>query len=420
LGIFVGGWTLEAAEVVCTGDGDLELDMLDGLQSLVDKSLLRQVEGLEGEARFMMLVTIREYAVELLKVRGELGDLRARHAEHFLRLAEAAAPELVRAEQAARYLQLEAEHDNLRAALAWTLERGRVDLAARFVDVLWRFWHVRAYRSEGRKWIGALLAQEKALPVPARAKVLGAAGRLAAMQSDYEAARPLLEESLALAQAVGDKQTSAWALNDLGNLALVRDDYAAARASYEASLVLGRAMGDVLTLGPVLGNLGWVAFMQGDYQAARAYYEESLAVTTEVGDKHGIAIMLANLGALALQQGDYRAARERFQEGLATASAIGATATVVETLEGFAGIASRSGKAVRAMRLVGAATALREVIGVPRMPFEQGMVEGWLAPARRQLSTEEGAAARAEGRAMPLEQAIAYALEGTGQTAERR
>ncbi|MDQ5851071.1 MAG: tetratricopeptide repeat protein, partial [Chloroflexota bacterium] len=262
LGVFVGGCTLEAAESVCNAMGDLDLAVLDGLQSLVNKSLLRQAVDQDGESRFTMLETIREYALERLTESGEAEAQRRHHATYFLSLAERLEPALMGPEQAACMDALELEHDNLRAALAWGCGHSHAaGLGLRLAASLWWFWGQRGYLSEGRAWLeGALAASRAAASTreldALRAKALYRAGVLAWYQSAHDRAVALCEESLRIAQELGDTQGIAWARH----------------------------------------NLGRVAYLQGDYRRAGPLLTESLAGFREVGDTWGIPWSLDVLG----------------------------------------------------------------------------------------------------------------------------
>jgi predicted ATPase len=417
LAVFIGGRTLEGVEAVCSGIEEddrlapLQIDVLDGLASLVDKSLIQQEEGVDGEPRFTMLVTIHQYAAERLEESGEAEALRRRHAEYFLALAEEAEPELTGPEQAAWLERLEEEHDNLRAALRWAEESGEAETGLRLGGALWRFWDVRGHYSEGRERLAALLALSGASGrMAARAKALNGAGNLAWSQSDYAAARSLHEEGLTIRRELGDKRDIALSLNSLGIVARRQGDYAAARSLLEKSLAIERELGNKRGIAMSLNNLGLVAASQDDYAAARSFYEESLTIRRELGDKQGIANSLGNLGEVARDQGDYTAARSLHEESLAICRELGDKLGIAYLLEGFVALAAAQGQPGRALRLAGAAAALREAIGAPLPPTYQAEFERHLETARQALGEEASATALAAGWAMTMEQAIEYAL----------
>lgn len=451
LSVFSGGCTPEAAEKACNTAGDLGMDLLDALASLVGKSLLRQEEQADGKPRFVMLETIQEYGLECLAASGEADAIRCQHADYYLALAEEADPKLTGAEQGVWFDRFEAEHDNLRAALEWLAQSGGAEKGLRLGGAMWQFWEVRGYLAEGRERLARLLALPGAsVRTKARMKVLYAAGVLADAQGDYAAARALFEESLAINRELGDRRGIAVSLNNLGIVTLRQQDYTAARFLYEESLAIWRELGNRRAIALSLNNLGNVANMQGNYAAARSLHEESLAIFKGLGDRHGIAwsvnhlgdvardqgdyatarslygeslaifrelgdkwgiaSSLTDLGHVAGDQGDYAAARSLYKESLAIARQLGDKRGIARVLEGFVGLAAAQAEPERALRLAAAATALRGTIGAPLPPAEQARLERRLGPARQTLSEEARTEAWAEGRALTLEQTIAYAL----------
>jgi predicted ATPase/class 3 adenylate cyclase len=317
LAVFVGGCTLEAVETVCNATGDLEIDALDGVASLVDKSLLRQEAAADGEPRLRMLETIREYALECLESSPEAATSRHAHAKHYLALAEAAESQLTGPHQAVWLNRLEIEHDNLRAALQWWGEAGEADTGLRLGGALWRFWIIRGQLSEGRERLTALLALPwTATAAQARAKALNGLGTIAHEQGDYAAARSWLEESLTIWREIGDKRGVATLLNNLGWVGWHQGDYTAARTLSEEALALHRDIGDARGIALALNNLGWVATSQGDYPRACSLHQESLGLRRGLGDKRGIAFAMTNLAEAVHQQGDYGRARMLLEEAL--------------------------------------------------------------------------------------------------------
>jgi predicted ATPase len=463
LGVFVGGGTLEAAETVCNADRDLPMDVLDGLAALVDKSLLRQVEVQGGEPRFVMLETIREYALERLAAHGEAEALREQHLTYYLALAEAAAPHLRGAEQIVWADRLEQEHDNFRAALAWAHEHGAVDGSStagaeaelRLAGALFWFWDMRDYQIEGQRWLDRALARTNApAHTPARARALFVAGHFAANQSDYVAGRARLEESVALWRELGDTRGLALALIDgrgLGWIALMerrvaearalfaegvalwreigdkwglakalwslgaavrRDDPAAARPIVEEGVALYREVGDLNGLAEALPLLGIIARLEGDHTRAAALLEESLALAREVGDKDNISVALRCLGDVMQDQGDYERALALYQESVALARLIEGKERIAHCLVGVGGVASAVRQAERAARLLSAAETLLDSIGLSlaAWPEVRADFDHYVAVARAQLDEATFEAAWAAGRALTLEQAIAEAL----------
>jgi predicted ATPase/class 3 adenylate cyclase len=318
LAVFVGGCTQEAAEAVCTTDRDQSLDVLNGLALLADSSLLRCGEGADGEPRFVMLETIREYALERLDASGEAEAVRRRQAEYFLRLAEEAQPQLDGPNQAMWLERLEGEHDNLRMALAWSQEpAGSAETGLRLATALEGFWYRRGYLREGRAWLVAALAQPGvAAPSLARARALGIAGWWANVQGDDGAARAYHDECLALYRALGDRRGTAQTLATLGVIACAGGDYAQAAMHCEESLALYRELGDRYGSAHVLQWVGTIARDQGDYVRAIPLFAESLAVWRDFGDKSAIADALNGMGDAMRQQGDSMRAAALYQEAL--------------------------------------------------------------------------------------------------------
>jgi predicted ATPase/class 3 adenylate cyclase len=365
LSVFAGGWTLEAAEGVCGGDGIDEWEILDLLTELVDKSLVVAAEQGE-EVRYRLLETIRQYGQEKRAGSGEEQGLRGRHRDWFLGLAEQAAREWESAAQEQWLERLEREHDNVRAALGWSVECGEAAAGLQLGTALYRFWEVRGYLAEGRERLAALLAVGEASErTVAHAKALNAAAFLASRQGDYEATRALCEESLVVGREVGDKRVMASSLNILGHVAIDHGDTGAAWALYEESLRLWRELGDTQGIAMVLNNLGSVTFYEGDYQAARALHEETLVLRRQMGAKHGIATSIANLAEVARHEGDWERARAVWAESLPLFGEMGDRGRVAEGLQGVAAVSGAQGQRRRAVRLLGAAEALREAIGSP-------------------------------------------------------
>src|ERR1700691_5495671 len=265
LSVFVGGCTLEGAEAVCDTKGDLDLDLLDGMASLVDKSLAQEVEPVNGESRFGMLETIREYALEKLEASGEEALTKRAHAAYCLVLVEEEATEQSGAEGAESLERLNLEHDNFAAALEWLTKTGDTDWGLRLGAALFRFCETREYLDEGRDRLGKLLQLAgAAAPTKARLRALFAAGVLASEQGDYPSADALLNESLGIAHQLYDKQGVAGSLNALAVLARGRDAVAIAHSLFEESLVLWRELGDQRAVARALSNLANVVKLQDD------------------------------------------------------------------------------------------------------------------------------------------------------------
>ena len=450
LSVFVGGCNLEGVEAVCDTKGDLHLDLLDGMASMVDKSLVQQVEQANGESRFVMLETIREYAMEKLQVSGEEALTKRAHAAYCLVLAEEAT-EQSGAEGAEWLERFAFEHDNFRAGLEWLTETGDAEWGLRLGAALFHFWETRDYLTEGRAKLGKLLKLAgAATATKVRARALFAAGVLAGGQGDYASANALVGESLDITRQLHDKQGVAVSLNALAVLAKGRGDVAAAHSLFEESLAVWRELGDLKAVARCLSNLANVVTSQGDYAralslygeclsifrglgdrtgvawslnhqgdvardqgdtlAARTLYERSLAIFRELGDSWGIAGTLADLGTLAREQQNCPEAHTLYRESLRVFQKLDHKRGIARLLECLACLAAAQFRAERSLRLAGAAAALRQNIGAPLTPAEQRKLDAILDPARKALTNTACTTAWLEGWALPVEKAIEEVL----------
>lgn len=420
LSVFAGGWTLAAAEPVGAGEsgagpGIEAWEVLDLLTSLVEKSLVNaQVQG--ETTRYGLLETVRQYAHDRLMESREHNAVCARHADFFLTLAEEARPQWHGSEQVYWLGVFTEESDNLRQALAFYTEEAKKgesgEKGMRLASALQIFWQIHGHLSEGREHLRVLLAQPGGQePTPARAGALHTAGTLASIHGDYAQARKLLEESLAMRRVLGHKPGISVSLGNLGGVVWRQGDLARARVLYQESLVLAREAGDRHFTAFALLNLGNVACDQGDYPGASALYEESLALWRELGNKMRIAEALGDLGSMRHAQGDLARARDHFKESLSLSRELGFKQGIAQSLEAFACLALKEARTERCVRLWGAAAALREIISSPLAPDVREKQEREIATVRKTLGESAFAKAWTEGRAMTLEQAIAYALE---------
>ncbi len=452
LSVFVGGCSLEGVEAVCDTKGDLDLDLLDGTSSMVDKSLLQQVEQPNGESRFVMLETIREYAREKLEASQEEAQTKRAHAAYCLVLAEEETTEQSGADWLERFTL---EHDNFRAALEWLTKTGDAEWGLRLGAALFRYWETREHLAEGRDRLGKLLKLEGALtPTKVRARALFAAGVLASEQGNYATADALVGESLDIARQLGDKQGVAVSLNALAVLARDRGDARAAHSLFEESLAVWRELGDEQAVARSLSNLANIVALEGDSARARALYAECLAIFRGLGDRTGVAWSLNHQGDVARDQGDSAGARTSYEQGLAIFRELGdrwgiagtladlgnlareqrdsSTAHslyreslklfqelehkrgIARLLECFASSAAAQLQAERSLKLAGAAAALRQNIGAPLTAAEQAKLEAILDPARQVLTNTASATAWLEGWAMPVEKVIDEVLVPDG------
>jgi predicted ATPase len=453
--VFVGGCTLEGVEAVCDAKGDLDLDLLDGMASMVDKSLMQQVEQPNGESRFKMLETIREYAVEKLKASDEKAPTKRAHAAYCLVVAEEETKDRSGPEGTQWLDRLAVEHDNFRAALEWLIETGDAEWGLRLGNALFRFWEMREYLAEGRDSLRKVLKiPAAAAPTKGRARALFAAGVLTGEQGDFAAAiaqmnesldiarrlqdnqaiavslnglailtrdqgdivlaRSLFEESLTVWRELGDLKAVARSLSNLANVVKLQSDYSRASSLYGECLSIFRGLGDRTGVGWTLNHQGDVARDQGDTIAARALYEHALAVFHEVDDRWGIAGTLADLGSLARKQGDYPTADSLYRESLKIFQELEHKRGIARLLECFACSAAAQQQAERSLRLAGTAAALRQNIGAPLTRVEQANLEAMLNPARQVLNDTSGTTSWLEGWAMPVDKAIEELLSRDG------
>jgi predicted ATPase/DNA-binding SARP family transcriptional activator len=403
LSVFHGGFQEDAAACVAEATSPL-------LLALMEKSLLRKDEV----ERYDMHELVRLYAHEKLLEASQIEQTQMRHSAYYLNLAEQAEFQLNGVQQQIWIERLEREHDNIRTALRWSIEHDAGNTAARIGGAIWLFWWMHGHLSEGRGWLEqALLAgsrSEVPLTSAVRAKVLNGAGALAYQQGDYVGATALLEDCLTLRQDTGNTRVIANVLNSLGLVALEQGDHSRAKSLCEESLALFRQLGDEIGVDKLLNNLANLAFDQCDYTTANALYEESLMLSRKRGDKDGSALSLTNLGWAALLQDNPERAASLCREALVLCRALGNRPILAFDLEGLAGVAGTQGQAIRAARLFGAANALREAIHFPLTLSNKDYYERITASARTQLGETAFTTAWAEGSAMTLEEAIAYAL----------
>jgi non-specific serine/threonine protein kinase len=340
LSVFSGGWTLEAAEAVCADETTLEAwDILDYLSNLIDKSLVVMEDDQSSAPRYRLLQTVHHYASERHRETGD-DQTAARHRDWYLDIAEKAEVELQGAGQAEWLNRLEAENDNLRAALTHALKTAPA-AGLRASGALWRFWTVRGHFTEGRDWLDRLLRAEAEEATRERAKALRAAGALATNQGDYAAARNLLTLSRSVWRSLGDQPGEAGTLNSLGNVAFLQAEYAAARALYEESLEISRERGDQRGVAVTLISLGNVATQQGEYDRAGMMYGQALVVVRQIGNREWEAATLQNLGDVAFNQGDYRRAETLYDEAVEARRNLGDRRGAAVSLAKVGNVASR-------------------------------------------------------------------------------
>jgi predicted ATPase/DNA-binding XRE family transcriptional regulator len=454
LSVFAGGWTLEAAEAICAGEGIQRVEVLELLSQLIDQSLV-VAEEQDGAQRYRQLETIRQYALERLEVGGAAETIRRRHAAYFTCLAEAAESELVGPSQIDALARLEREHDNVRAVLAWTTGESLSDdvhnVGLRLAAAMAMPWHIRGYWREGQQWLEAALARVAEAPGLVRAKALNGAGWLAWDQGDYERANTLSQEALALSRRIGDSRSIAWSAGRLSHVRWMQGHYEEAAALATEAVALFRQLKAPWYIGWSLHQLGRVTHAQGDARGAAQYFEQSLTHFRHAGDRgFGMAFQFANLGDVARERGDHQEATELYEEALARLRELGFKQGLVHTLlsladvsraegiqtrslalqrealilcrdlgdmrgiavslEAFAGMAHSAGRFKPATRLLAAASALRDSVGCPLSPAHSRATDRTLAAMRAELGEHPFEAVWTAGQAMSTSEAVAYAL----------
>jgi tetratricopeptide (TPR) repeat protein len=454
LALFAGGCTLESAEAVCDARRDLGLDILQGISSLMAQSLVLQRDQNGNGPRFVMLETLREYALERLIDSGESEATRQAHAAYALVVAEernaAQTPEEI-----AEWLDLcGAEHDNFRAALAWLIETDCGEWALRLGIALFHFWEAREHLGEGREWLQAILNLKSAMGrTTLRARAASCTATLMAAERDYDGAFRLYREALDVYRELGDAKGVAAMLADVGTNRRLFGDLEAGRRWLDQALIAYRALGDRPGIAGALSNLAGVVSAQGDHAAARALFEEALSIFSELGDSAGVAWSYNHLGDVAFQQGDLAEARrlyaqgadifhaltdrwgmagsytdlgylacelrefERacsfFEQALRLHQDLGHMRGVARVFDGLACVAVGRENAARALTLAGAAEGLRRTLGAPMRTDQKARLERSLAPAWQNCGAAEAGAIWAAALAMPLDDAIRFAFQVT-------
>ena len=411
LAAFVGGWTFESAEEITNPGGELEIETLDGLESLGEKSLVQRATS-DHELRFGMLETIREYGLEQLKAAGEFDAIRTRHQITFLNLAERAERQLYGRESKVWLDRLESEHDNIHLAIRWAIESGRVEDAMRLASALWRFWQIRGYLAEGRRLVEAVFALPSAgMRSAVRAKALLAAGSLAYWQGDLETAAREYEESVSISRELNDAQGIADGLLNLafaegarGELELASQHLLEARRTYEE-------LGDQRQAALATLGLGMTAIRTTDWMTGWNFTKEALARFESIGDPFGVGLSRSVLGHLSLVAGDNERGQREFLASLDAVEEIGDRLGLAVILEAVALIAGRRGRHDISLRLAGAAESVKKTAHGAAPPMPLYNFEDPRDLAGETHSPEQIDAALELGRDMPVEDAVALARE---------
>jgi predicted ATPase len=455
LSVFTGGCTLEAVEAVCDTKADLGIDVLDGMSSMVDKSLIQQLERPGVEPRFLMLSTIREYALERLVESGEEFATRRAHAAYYIVLAEECGEDLSTHPEWLERFDL--EHQNFRDALEFLIRTSDADWSTRLGAALFHFWETREHFAEGRGLLERLLHLPGAVQPKMRARLLFYTAVLASSQGDFDSAQKLHKESLKACRDLRDHRGVAVALNALGvttrdrgdldtacslfeqcvatwrelgssidiaralsnqaNVARLQGKYPLAHALYDECLALFHAVGDNTGVAWTLDYLGDLARESVDSIASRSYYEQSLSAFRRLGDSWGIASVLSDLARLSAADGQHRHAENLYGESVKIFRDLGDNRGIARVLECFAVGAAEQSRPQQALRLAGATAALRQRIGTPLIPAEQSKLERKLEIARNMLSNAADLEAWSSGWEMSVEEAVQEVL-GTKATAK--
>jgi predicted ATPase/DNA-binding SARP family transcriptional activator len=404
LAVFAGGCTLASAEVVCRIDGSI----LDSLAGLVDESLLAQRSHVEP--RFTMLQLVRDYALERLEASGESDELRRRHLDHYVALAEEAEPRLAGAEQAAWLVRIEDEHENLRAALAYALDSGKPALALRLVVGIRRFWQIHGYLAEGRQSLRSALTATEGTHSELRANAFNMLGILAGEQGDFDSAHDEFAAAAEEARMVGATRSLSSALVNLGNLSFFSGDLDAARDLYRESIEHFAALGDLRGQALARENIGLLALTTDDAAEAVTWLTAARDQAREAGDELEVGHATRSLAAANIELGYGAEATTLLAESLAIARELGDTHGIAECLETFAGLAATVGDAGRAATLFGASDAARASIGARRQPDHEILHERWLGRTLANLETHTYSKLYEDGRALTLDSACDLAL----------
>ena len=413
--VFAGGWTFEGLEAISEAAGDLSLTLLHGMASLVDQSMVGQDDGGEGEPRFDMLRTIREFALERLAESGEETDVRDRHAAYLVRLAERAASHLEGADQAIWLDRLARDDDNIRAALAWAYDREDADLGLRLVRALTIYWFVRGHLVEGYEQTirFAELPGSTALPT-LRGDALNAAGFLAREYGDYERAYAAGRESLALSHQLNDRKRAADALANLGYVALQQGKHGDAQELFQRSLATNRELGNRQGIADSLSFLALTAFRSRNLDGARRMNEESLALWEALDDRQATVWARTRLAFVLLEQGAHAAAYREFMRSLVTARELDFRLGFSWSLDGLAHLAARQDIPYLAGRLAAAASSVRAVAGIRLSPLEQTENDRLREEIRSAIGGETDVDTWANGERWTVDEVIATVQQAFG------
>ena len=412
LSVFAGGFTLEVAEAVCLGGAIEESEVLDLLSGLVNKSLVVAEASGEGRVRYRMLEPVRHYAGEILEESEKAGKVRDRHAAFYLALAERAEPQLKGRGQVEWLERLEADNDNLRTAIAWLLEKGKVEAAVRMAWALWVFWLIHGHQGEGRRWIEEALAKGENLTLHARAKALWVQASTYYGLANPERLERISEEAATLFREVGDKPSLAYPVALKATVMMQRGDAERAIRLFKEAFDLDPKKDDKWGMSGGLGHLGSIYLGLGDYEQAERYFAEGLALSREIGNRLAASTALYGLAAAAQGQGDLERAADLYAEGLKSSAEAGNKANIAYGLEGLAQVAMARAETERAAQLFGAAESSLEAAGGALYAYAQdrSLHDQAVDAIRTRLGEAIFSAAWTKGVSMSLDEAVEYGL----------
>jgi predicted ATPase/Tfp pilus assembly protein PilF len=420
ISVFAGGCDLDALAAVAVTGGDRGgSDPLEPVAELQDVSLITVTEGIDGEPRTGMLETIRDYALERLEQDDDAGGTRRRHAEHYAAVAERARDQLDGPAQLTALDRLEADHDNLRAALAWSLETPaaggagegeRAVIGLRLVQALSLFWYQHGHVTEGRRWLQRAMDLASADGGAPLAGVTHGLGVLMDTQGEPGAARRLFERSLAVWRELGDRDQQARELNSLGIAHHHLGELEVARSLLEESIAIAREIANPVRLAAALTNLGQLESAAGDFDRATQALQEALSLDSEQGDLLGVALDQQSLALVSLRAGRADEARELLSGTFDYVASAGNTSFLANILELSAAITAALGDPLPAARLAGAAEGIRQQSGTPRTDLEEARMERYLTSARGTVTPQAWAAELAAGRALTQHEAVILLL----------
>jgi predicted ATPase len=415
LGVFSGGWTFETAQAICDPNADLGLDLVDGVVSFVDKSLVRREDLGDDAPRFRMLETIREYARERLAECDDAGPMARAHGIYFADLASRAEPQLLSGDQATWLDRLETERDNVRAALHWAADAGEIEMALAMAGALWRFWHQRAHLEEGRELLESLLQRaEAAAPTAGRAAALTGLGGVTYWQGAFVRAGSAYAESLAILRQLDDSARLADALYNVAFVEMITQNLDAARPMYQESLAIYERIGDRSGVTKLREALAFSMYLQGDHEAALALQEENLRTFRDLHEPFRIGNALTLTALFRVHLGRFDASREALTEAMATFRAAGDMPSIVQTLLVAAFALIREGRADAAAEVGGVIAALRESMGALASALDILNVPDPMIAARQALGDEAYQAAIERGRLLDMDAGVALAMSSPG------